>query len=82
MIFIHSRFRKLFMRGTYVNIYTPSVFCYDKHRKNFDIQFSMKRHETVVTTNNDARRIMTGVFCIKNGYFVAKTVQFDKVVKV
>ena len=29
------------------NIYTPSVFCYDKHKKNFDIQFSMKRHETV-----------------------------------
>ena len=28
-------------------IYTPSVFCYDKHKKNFDIQFSMKRHETV-----------------------------------
>ena len=30
-----------------LNIYTPSVFCYDKHKKNFDIQFSMKRHETV-----------------------------------
>ena len=29
------------------NIYTSSVFCYDKHKKNFDIQFSMKRHETV-----------------------------------
>ena len=29
------------------NIYTPSVFCYDKHKKNFDIQFSMKRHDTV-----------------------------------
>ena len=29
------------------NIYTPSVFCYDKHKKKFDIQFSMKRHETV-----------------------------------
>ena len=29
------------------NIYTPSVFCYDKHQKNFDIQFSLKRHETV-----------------------------------
>ena len=29
------------------NIYTPSVFCYDKHKKDFDIQFSMKRHETV-----------------------------------
>ena len=29
------------------NIYTPSVFCYDKHKKNFDIQFSLKRHETV-----------------------------------
>ena len=28
-------------------IYTPSVFCYDKHKKNFDIQFSLKRHETV-----------------------------------
>ena len=28
-------------------IYTPSVFCYDKHKKHFDIQFSMKRHETV-----------------------------------
>ena len=31
----------------FVNIYTPSVFCYDKHKKNFDIQFSLKRHETV-----------------------------------
>ena len=31
----------------YGYIYTPSVFCYDKHNKNFDIQFSMKRHETV-----------------------------------
>ena len=30
-----------------INIYTPSVFCYDKQMKNFDIQFSMKRHETV-----------------------------------
>ena len=30
-----------------INIYTPSVFCYDKHKKNFDIQFSLKRHETV-----------------------------------
>ena len=29
------------------NIYTSSVFCNDKHKKNFDIQFSMKRHETV-----------------------------------
>ena len=29
------------------NIYTPSVFCYDKHKENFDIQFSLKRHETV-----------------------------------
>ena len=29
------------------NIYTPSFFCYDKHKKNFDIQISMKRHETV-----------------------------------
>ena len=29
------------------NIYTPSVYCYDKHKKNFDIQFSLKRHETV-----------------------------------
>ena len=29
------------------DIYTPSVFCYDKHKKNFDIQFSLKRHETV-----------------------------------
>ena len=28
-------------------IYTSSVFCYDKHKKNLDIQFSMKRHETV-----------------------------------
>ena len=43
------------------NIYTSSVFCYDKHKKNFDIQFSMKRHDGV-TTNNDARRIMTGCF--------------------
>ena len=24
-----------------------SVFCYDKHKKNFDIQFSLKRHGTV-----------------------------------
>ena len=32
---------------SFINIYTSSVFCYDKHKKNFDIQFSMKRHETV-----------------------------------
>ena len=25
----------------------PSVFRYDKHKKNVDIQFSMKRQETV-----------------------------------
>ena len=31
-------------KHAYVYIYTPSVFCYDKHKKNFDIQFSMKRH--------------------------------------
>ena len=30
-----------------INIYTSSVFCYDKHKKNFDIHFSMKRHEPV-----------------------------------
>ena len=35
---------KLFL-WHYIN--TPSVFYYDKHKKNFDIQFSMKRHETV-----------------------------------
>ena len=29
------------------NIYTSSVFCYDEHKKNFDIKFSMKRHEMV-----------------------------------
>ena len=28
-------------------IYTSSVFSYDKHKKNFDIHFSMKRHEPV-----------------------------------
>ena len=35
-----------------------------------------------VTTNNDARKIMTGCFVLKNGYFVAKTPErynFDKV---
>ena len=32
---------------SYIDIYTSSVFCYDKHKKNFDIHFSMKRHETV-----------------------------------
>ena len=26
-----------------MNIYASSVFCYDKHKKNFDIHFSMKR---------------------------------------
>ena len=30
-----------------VNIYTSSVFCCHKHKKKFDIRFSMKRHETV-----------------------------------
>ena len=35
------------MQNSYHYIYTPSVFCYDKHKKNFDIQFSLKRHETV-----------------------------------
>ena len=24
-----------------------TLFCYDEHKKNFDIHFSMKRHETV-----------------------------------
>ena len=23
----------------FTNIYTPSVFCYDEHKKNFDIHF-------------------------------------------
>ena len=32
---------------SYFNIYTPSVFCYDKHKKKIDIHFSMKRHEPV-----------------------------------
>ena len=29
------------------NIYNSSVFCYDKHKKNFYIKFSMKRDEPV-----------------------------------
>ena len=29
--------------GLTKNIDTSSVFCYDKHKKNFDIHFSMKR---------------------------------------
>ena len=37
----------LYFNTWFSNIYTPSVFCYDKHKKNFDIQFSLKRHETV-----------------------------------
>ena len=73
---MHAKYEIFIFYGSKVNIYTPSVFCYDKHKKNFDIQFSMKRHETVVTANNDARRIMTGCFVLKNGYFVAKRVQF------
>ena len=28
----------------FINIYTPSVFCYDERKKNFDIHFSMKKH--------------------------------------
>ena len=47
-IYIKIRvFRDKLFRLVIGNIYTPSVFCYDKHKKNFDIQFSMKRHETV-----------------------------------
>ena len=33
--------------SSFINIYTSSVFCYDRYKTNFDIQFSMKRHETV-----------------------------------
>ena len=29
------------------NIYTPCVFCYNKHKKNFDIHFSMKKKRDV-----------------------------------
>ena len=41
---VHTMPEHLLIQG---NIYTTSVFCYDKHKKNFDIQFSLKRHETV-----------------------------------
>ena len=56
--------------------YTSSVFCYDKHKKNFDIHFSMKRQAWRMS------RLLRRLFWIppccvfKNGYFIAKTGQF------
>ena len=48
ILVIHSKpKRSSSVSSSFIHIYTPSVFCYDKHKKNFDIQFSMKRHETV-----------------------------------
>ena len=61
------------------NIYTPSVFCYDEHKKNFDIHFSMKKHTWRMS------RLLRRLFWIppccvfKNGYFIAKMGNFDKV---
>ena len=43
----HHSYAILYVEFILHNIYTPSVFCYDKHKKNFDIQFSLKRHKTV-----------------------------------
>ena len=51
------------------NIYTPSVFCYDKHKKIFDIQFFVEATWDGVTANNDTRRIMTGCFVLKKRIF-------------
>ena len=57
-------------------IYTSSVFCYDKHKKNFDIHFSNKRQAWRMS------RLLRRLFWIppcrvfKNGYFIAKTGQF------
>ena len=58
------------------NIYTPSVFCYDEHKKNFDIHFSMKKHKWHMSRL--LRRLFWIPPCcvIKNGYFIARTGQF------
>ena len=37
--------RKRSLSFSFRNIYTSSVFCYDKYKKNFDIHFSKKRQE-------------------------------------
>ena len=58
------------------NIYTPSVFCYNEHKKNFNIHFSMKKHTWRMS------RLLRRLFWIppccvfKNGYFIAKRGQF------
>ena len=58
------------------NIYTPNVFSYDEHKKNFDIHFSMKKHTWRMS------RLLRRLFWIppccvfKNGYFIAKMGQF------
>ena len=39
--------------GILGNIYTPSVFCYDEHKKNFDINFVMKTHTWRMSRCND-----------------------------
>ena len=58
------------------NIYTPSVFCYDEHKKNFDIHFSMKKH-TWRMSRLLRRLFWIPPFCVfKNGYFIAKTGKF------
>ena len=52
-----------------MNIYTPSVFCYDEHKKNFDIPFS---HETVPVTYEPVVLVAvlnTPVLCIKKQIF-------------
>ena len=68
------KIRKLWQ--IFFNIYTPSVFCYDEHKNNFDIHFSMKKHTWRMS------RLLRQLFWIspccvfKNGYFIAKTGQF------
>ena len=36
--------KEISFMNSFLNIYTPSVFCYDEHKNNFDIHFSMKKH--------------------------------------
>ena len=62
----------IFDHVLFYDIYTFSVFCYDKHKKNSDIHFSNKRQAWRMS------RLLRRLFWIppccvfKNGYFIVK----------
>ena len=45
----HLEYPLVLSRFCFSNIYVPSVFCYDEHKKIFDIHFSMKKHTWRIT---------------------------------